>query len=112
MKKYNYDKKSDSLFIFKSGFDISQLTATDLKRLKLSVAEGGNFAEIPRCLLRGQRNLDNFFIYIKEGEEESSEEIVPGINIELDENGDIIGIEILKASRFSNKLIDSISTTS
>jgi len=53
MKKYNYDKKSDSLFIFKSGFDISQLTATDLKRLKLSVAEGGNFAEIPRCLLRG-----------------------------------------------------------
>ena len=31
--------------IFKSGFNTSQLAATDLKRLKLSVAEGGNFAK-------------------------------------------------------------------
>ncbi|MEN7982623.1 MAG: DUF2283 domain-containing protein [Nanoarchaeota archaeon] len=43
---------------------------------------------------------DSLFIYIKEGEEESFEEIVPGINIELNKKGDIIGIEILKASRF------------
>jgi hypothetical protein len=35
------------LVIFKSGFNTPQLAAEDLKRLKLSVAEGGNFAEIP-----------------------------------------------------------------
>ena len=44
---------------------------------------------------------DSLFIYIKEGKEENFEEIVPGINIELDEEGDILGIEILRASRFS-----------
>lgn len=47
---------------------------------------------------------DSLYIYLKEGEEESFEEIVPGINIEFDENKEIIGIEILKASRFSENL--------
>ncbi len=46
------------------------------------------------------RDSDSLFIYLKEGEEESFEEIAPGINIELNEDGEIIGIEILKASRF------------
>jgi uncharacterized protein YuzE len=60
-KKYNYDKKSDSLFIF-----------------------------------------------VKEGEEESFEEIAPGINVELDKDGEIIGVEILKASRLNEELKDSV----
>ncbi|MDP4039399.1 MAG: DUF2283 domain-containing protein [Candidatus Pacearchaeota archaeon] len=46
------------------------------------------------------KESDSLFIYLEEGEEERFEEIAPGINIELDENGKIIGIEILKASRF------------
>lgn len=58
MKKYNYDKKSDSLFI-----------------------------------------------YIKEGKEENFEEIVPGINIEFDKNNEIIGVEVLKASRFNKNIV-------
>jgi len=61
MKKYNYDEKSDSLFI-----------------------------------------------YLEEGEEDSFEEIVPGINIELNKKDEIIGVEILKASRFSEKIKESI----
>ena len=47
---------------------------------------------------------DSLYIYLKEGEEESFEEIVPGINIELDKNNEIIGVEVLKASRFSENL--------
>jgi len=47
---------------------------------------------------------DSLFIYLREGEEESFEEIVPGINIELDGNNEIIGIEVLKASRFNKNL--------
>jgi uncharacterized protein YuzE len=42
---------------------------------------------------------DSLFIWLKEGEEESFEEIVPGINVELDKNNDIIGVEILRVSR-------------
>ena len=54
------------------------------------------------------KESDSLFIYLEEGEEDSFEEIAPGINIELNENGKIIGIEILKASRFMerNKLVE------
>jgi uncharacterized protein YuzE len=47
---------------------------------------------------------DSLYIHVKDGEEEKFEEIVPGINIELDKNNDIIGIEVLKATRFSQSL--------
>ncbi len=50
------------------------------------------------------KKSDSLYIYIKEGEEESFEELVPGINIELDKNNKIIGVEVLKASRFSANL--------
>ncbi|MBI2139317.1 DUF2283 domain-containing protein [Candidatus Woesearchaeota archaeon] len=46
------------------------------------------------------KKSDSLFIFVKEGKEENFEEVVPGINIELDKNDDIIGIEVLKASRF------------
>ena len=50
------------------------------------------------------KKSDSLFIYLKEGEEESFEEVAPGINIELDKNNEVIGIEVLKASRFNEKL--------
>ena len=54
------------------------------------------------------KDSDSLFIYLKEGVEESFEEIVPGINIELNKKEDIIGIEILNVSRFSEKIKQSI----
>jgi uncharacterized protein YuzE len=50
---------------------------------------------------------DSLYICVKPGEEDSFEEIVPGINIELNESGEVIGVEILKASRFSDQLKQS-----
>ncbi|HLD42412.1 MAG TPA: DUF2283 domain-containing protein [Candidatus Nanoarchaeia archaeon] len=50
------------------------------------------------------KESDSLFIYLKEGEEESFEEIAPGINIELNKRDEIIGIEILEASRFIQRL--------
>ena len=47
---------------------------------------------------------DSLYINLRDGEEDSFDEVVPGINVELDEKGNVIGVEILKASRFSNKL--------
>jgi uncharacterized protein YuzE len=49
------------------------------------------------------KESDSLFICLKEGEEEGFEEIIPGINIELDKNNKIIGVEILRASRFMKK---------
>ena len=56
------------------------------------------------------KESDSLFIVLKEGNEENFEEIVPGINIEFNKNGEIIGVEILNASRFSKELIDSVKS--
>ena len=43
---------------------------------------------------------DVLYIVTREGREERFVEIAPGINIELDEKDEVIGIEILNASKF------------
>ena len=50
------------------------------------------------------KKSDSLFIYLKEGEEERFEEIIPGINIEFNKNNEVIGIEVIRASRFSESL--------
>lgn len=42
---------------------------------------------------------DVFYIGIKKGFEEKCIEVAPGVNVELDENGRVIGVEILNASK-------------
>ncbi len=54
------------------------------------------------------KKSDSLYICIREGEEERFEEIVPGINVELDENGEIIGVEILRASRFAEGNVSGV----
>ena len=46
------------------------------------------------------KESDSLFIYFKEGEEDSFEEAAPGVNLEMNDKGEIIGVEILQASRF------------
>ena len=41
----------------------------------------------------------------QEGEEEEVVEIAPGINVELDRSGKLIGVEIFKASRLFKDVI-------
>ncbi len=43
---------------------------------------------------------DVIYIASKLGEEEQYVEIAPGVNVELDDRGEVIGIEILNASSF------------
>jgi len=43
---------------------------------------------------------DVLYIVTKKGKEEEFIEIAPGINVELDERGQVVGIEILNASKF------------
>jgi uncharacterized protein YuzE len=49
---------------------------------------------------------NNDILYIaKEGEEEEIIEISPGVNLELDKNGDLIGIELFNASNLFKDVI-------
>jgi len=41
---------------------------------------------------------DVLYIQLKNGKEDSCEEILPGINVEVDKKGNVLGIEVLNAS--------------
>ena len=60
---------------------------------------------------RYDEKSDSLYIYLKEGEEESFEEIVPGINVEFDKNNEIIGVEVLYVSRFAKGCAEKSMTT-
>ncbi len=59
--------------------------------------------------------MDNFRVFYdekedvlylaKQGEEEEVVEIAPGVNIELDSSGDLIGVELFRASMLLKDVI-------
>ena len=51
-------------------------------------------------LLNYDEKSDILYIVSKKGDEEEFVEIAPGVNVELNDRGEVIGIEILKASKF------------
>jgi uncharacterized protein YuzE len=50
------------------------------------------------------RESDSLYIFAKKGIEESARELVPAVNLENNQVGEVIGIEILRASEFSTRL--------
>ena len=42
---------------------------------------------------------DVLYLGLRRGLEEEFVEVAPGINVELDENGEVIGVEVLNASK-------------
>ncbi|MEK7099424.1 MAG: DUF2283 domain-containing protein [Patescibacteria group bacterium] len=57
------------------------------------------------------RESDVFFIGMK-GQEEEYVEVAPGVGVELDANGAVIGIEILNASKVFKPIMRSFSEKS
>lgn len=51
---------------------------------------------------------DVLYMGVKKGIEEEFVEVSPGINIELDENGQVIGVEILNASKILKPVMYSL----
>lgn len=51
-------------------------------------------------LLHYDSKSDIIYIVTRKGKEEEFIEVAPGINVELNDKGEVIGIEILDASRF------------
>jgi len=45
------------------------------------------------------KKADVLYFFLKEGPEEDHQEIAPGVSLELDEKGSLLGVEILEASK-------------
>lgn len=45
------------------------------------------------------KKVDALYFYLKEGSEENHQEIAPGVSLELGPKGDLLGVEILNASK-------------
>ena len=56
-------------------------------------------------LINYDSESDVVYIVVRKGPEETVVEVAPGINVELDEKGEIIGIEILRASKFFKPIV-------
>lgn len=58
-----------------------------------------------KAILNYDRRSDVLYIVTKRGEEEEFVEIAPGVNVELNDRGEVIGIEILNASSFLKPVV-------
>lgn len=54
---------------------------------------------------------DMLYFGIKKGSEEEFIEISPGINVELDQEGRVIGLEILNASKVLKPIVKTLQVT-
>jgi uncharacterized protein YuzE len=57
--------------------------------------------------IRYDPGSDTLYLLIKEGYEEQFVEVADGINVELDEEGHLLGIETLNASRLLPLVIEA-----
>jgi uncharacterized protein YuzE len=59
-------------------------------------------------LVRYDRSNDVLYIATRKGVEEEFTEVAPGVNVELDEKGTILGVEILRASHTLKGFLKSV----
>jgi uncharacterized protein YuzE len=59
-------------------------------------------------LVRYDPSSDVLYIAIRKGLEEEFTEVAPGVNVELDDKGNVLGVEILKASRTLKGFLKSL----
>jgi uncharacterized protein YuzE len=51
---------------------------------------------------------DILYIVTKEGTEAAFTEVAPGVNVELDKDGQVLGVEILGASRILKNVLEPL----
>jgi uncharacterized protein YuzE len=59
-------------------------------------------------LVRYDRSSDVLYIATRKGLEEEFIEVAPGVNVELDAKGNVVGVEILKASHALKGFLKSL----
>ena len=65
----------------------------------LNIGKGGSKMKRTNQKIYYDKKTDVLWFNIKTGLEEEYKEVVPGVNLELDKNGELLGIEILNASK-------------
>ena len=58
------------------------------------------------------KKTDVLWLNVKKGIEEEYKEVAPGVNLELDKDGELLGIEILNASKVLGSKLGLKSETS
>ena len=58
-------------------------------------------------VIRYDHKIDALYIIAKKGAEDEFVEVAPGVSVELNEQGDVIGIEILNASKILRSVFRS-----
>lgn len=53
-------------------------------------------------------STDVLYLVIQEGVEAEFREIIPGVNVEVDEEGQVIGVEIVGASRVLRNVLEPL----
>lgn len=61
-----------------------------------------------KSLVNYDAESDVLYIVTHEGVEEAFVEIAPGIHVELDDTGKVIGIEVLRASKVFKPVVKSL----
>lgn len=56
------------------------------------------------------KKTDVLWLMVKPGPEDKHQEIAPGISVELDKNGQLLGIEILNASKVLGSKLNTKSS--
>jgi len=51
---------------------------------------------------------DVLYLLTKEGVEAEFREVIPGVNVEMDEEGNVIGVEILGASKVLGHVLEPL----
>ncbi|MDO8521175.1 MAG: DUF2283 domain-containing protein [bacterium] len=58
-------------------------------------------------IVQYDREADVLSLYVKQGREEEFIELAPGVSVELDTRGNVIGVEILNASSVLRSFVKS-----
>ena len=53
-------------------------------------------------------STDVLYLVTQEGVEAEFREVIPGVNVELDKEGQVIGVEILEASRVLKNVLEPL----
>jgi uncharacterized protein YuzE len=63
---------------------------------------------VTKSLIKYDASSDVLYIATRKGLEEEFTEIAPGVNVELDSNGNVLGVEILRASQTLKGFLKSL----
>ncbi len=62
----------------------------------------------PEPIVNYDPSTDVLYLVTRKGVEAEFTEVIPGVNVELDEEGQVIGVEILGASRVLKNVLEPL----